>query len=329
MKRLLAFLLALAAVQASAAESFIVRLSDPPGDDIGDGTLVYPKDADFSRGSFDLRSIEISRDAQGFWFVATFGDFVRELWWAPEGAEGGSGRGSGRGKNHRLPFGFNLDIYIDLDRKPESGQMFSLPGRKVRIDRRYAWERAVILSPQPTIVRERLLTKLRANFPGRPAGEAEAAIDRTIFFPVKRTIFDKSIRFLVPHEFLGDTDGKNWAITAFVTMAAPIGDDDNLGVRQPQAEPTPDTLSYLDSEHVPSPVVDLLLTTAELQYKRLAAGRPLVGNAWGAGAVDEAEIEDSVDTVAMQLKELKGLLDQRLIDEADYRARRDKVLGGL
>lgn len=325
MMRLLGFLLAMAAAQATAAESFIVRLNDPASDDIGDGTLVYPKDADFSRGSFDLRSIEISRDAQGFWFVATFGDFVRELWWAPDGAEGGSGRG----KNHRLPFGFNLDLYIDLDRKPESGQMFTLPGRKVRIDRRYAWERAIILSPQPMTARERLLTKLRANFPGRPAGEAEAAIDKTMFFPVKRTIFDKSIRFLVPYEVLGDSSGKDWAITAFVTMAAPIEDDDNLGVRQPQAELARDALSYSDLEHVPSPVVDLLLPTAKLQYKRLAAGRPLVGNAWGPSALDEAEIEDSVDTVAMQLKELKDLLDQRLIDEADYRARRDKVLGGL
>jgi hypothetical protein len=325
MKRLLAFLLALAAAQATAAETFVVRLNDPPGDDIGDGTLVYPNDTDFSRGSFDLRSIEISRDAQGYWFVATFGDFVRELWWAPEGAKGGTGRG----KNHRLPFGFNLDIYIDLDRKPESGQMFTLPGRKARIDRRYAWERVVILSPQPMTARERLLTKLRANFPGRPEGEAEAAIDRTMFFPVKRTIFDKSIRFLVPEEFLGDSDGKDWAITAFVTMAAPIGDDDDLGVRQPQAEPTHDALSYSDPEHAPSPVVDLLLRTAELQYKLLAAGRPLVGNAWGPGAVDETELEDSVDTVAMQLKELKDLFDQRLIDEADYRARRNKVLGGL
>lgn len=325
MKRLLAFLLALAAAQVIAAETFIARLSDPPGDDIGDGTLAYPTDADFSRGSFDLRSIEISRDAQGFWFVVTFDDFVREWWWTPEGAKGGAGRI----KNHRLPFHFNLDLYIDIDRKPESGQMFTLPGRKARIDRRYAWERAVILTPQPMTARERLLTKLRANFPGRPAGEAEAAINRTMFFPVKRSIFDKSIRFLVPHEFLGDSDGKNWAITAFVTIAAPIGDDDNLGVRQPQAEPTPDALSYSDPEHVPSPVVDLLLPTAELQYKLLAAGRPLVGNAWGLGAVDETEIEDSADTVAMQLKELKDLFDQRLIDEANYRAGRDKVLGGL
>lgn len=325
MTRFLAFLLVLVASHAWGAERFIVKLTDPAGDDFGDGTLVYPAKADFARGSFDLRSIEISRDSKGFWFAAEFGDFIREMWWAPGSVMGDSARN----KNHRLPFGFNLDIYIDTDRKSGSGQMFTLPGRKARIDRRYAWERAVILSPQPITMRKQLLAKLKTNFPGRPAGEAEATIDKTMYFPVKKSIFDKSIRFFVPKEFIGDSDGEDWAIAAFVTMAAPVEDDDNLGVRQPTAELTPDAIGYSNRDGVPLPVIDMLLPTAELQYKLLASMRPLVGSSWGPGAIDETKIEDSIESFALRLKELKDLFDHRLIDEVDYKAQRENILGEL
>lgn len=323
--RLFVFVLGLAAGYACAAERLVAMLTDPAGDDLGDGTLVYPAESDLSRGNFDLRSLEVSRDDKGFWFVVTFGDFIRELWWTPGGSKGLPVRR----RNHRLPFGFNLDLYIDIDRKPASGQMFTLPGRKARIDRRYAWERAIILSPQPMTARDQLLAKLKANFPGRPQGEAEAAIDKTMYFPVKKAIHDKSIRFFVPQGFFGDTDGEDWAITAFVTMATPVENDDNLGVRQPEREPPPDGLGYSDPDHVPSPVIDVLLPGVELQYKLLSAGRPLVGSSWGPGAVDEIELDDSVETFAFRLKEVKDLFDHHLIDEADYKAQRDRILREL
>lgn len=318
-------LLALLVGHAWGAERLIATLVDPAGDDLGDGTLIYPEHGEFRRGTFDLRGLEISRDENGFWFVATFGDFIHEMWWTPWG----SGDSPGLKRDHRLPFGFNLDLYIDLDRKAGSGQMFTLPGRKVRIDRRYAWERAIILSPQPMTARGRLLAKLRANFPGRPQGEAEATIDTTMYFAAKKRVHDKSIRFFVPREFVGDTDGQNWAVTAIVTMAAPVEDDDNLGVRQLAAELTPDAPFSSDPDKVPSPVIDMLLPSAELQYRLLAAGRSLVGTSWGPSAVDETAIEDSVETLSSRLKELKDLFDHGLVAEQDYRARRDEILGGL
>ncbi|MBI5786361.1 MAG: SHOCT domain-containing protein, partial [Rhodocyclales bacterium] len=198
-----------------------------------------------------------------------------------------------------------------------------------RINRRYAWERAVILSPQPKTAREQLLAKLKANIPGRPPGEAEAAIDKTIYFPAKRSVFDKSIRFFVPKEFIGDSDGEDWALTAFVTMAAPIEDDDNLGVRQPQKEVASDALAYSNREKAPPPVIDVLLTSADLQYRLLAANRALVGSSWGPNAIDESELDESVETVASRLQQLKDMVDRGLIDEAEYSAQREKVLAEL
>ncbi len=318
-------LLVLAAGCAWGGERLIAKLSDPAGDDVGDGTLVYSAKADFPAGSFDLRSIEISRDQDGFWFVATFGDFIREMWWTPGGGKGGPAQE----RNHRLRFGLNLDLYIDSDRKYDSGQLFTLPGRKMRIDRRYAWERAVILSPQPRTAREQLLAKLKANIPGRPPGEAEAAIDKAIYFPVKRSVFDRSIRFFVPKEFIGDSDGEDWALTAFVTMAAPIEDDDNLGVRQPQKEATPDAPAYGSRDGPPSPVIDVLLASADLQYKLLASNRALVGSSWGPNAIEESELDESVETLATRLQELKDLFGHGLIDEAEYRAQRERILADI
>ncbi len=325
MKRLWILLLVLATGVAGAAERSLVKLIDPSGDDDGDGTLVYPVAGDIKRGSVDLRGLDISRDENGFWFTVTVGDFIREMWWVP----GGGKNVSARNKTNRLPFGFNIDIYVDTDRKPGSGHMFTLPGRKARIDRRYAWEKAIILSPQPQTARKQLLAKLRENFPNRPPAEAEASIDGTMYFVTRRTIRDRSISFFVPKEFIGTSDGTDWAVTAFVTLAAPVENDGNLGVRQFSKETLPDNLSYSGDKAPPLPIVDLLLPSGEMQARVLAAGRPLVGYSWGAHAIDEVEIDESVQTFTVRLLDLKDQREQGLISDAEYKTLRDKILGEL
>lgn len=325
MKTVWMLLLVLATSLAGAAERSLVKLIDPSGDDDGDGTLVYPVSGDIKRGSLDLRGLDISRDENGFWFTATFGDFIREMWWAP----GGGKNVSARNKTNRLPFGFNLDIYVDTDRKPGSGHLFTLPGRKARIDRRYAWEKAIIISPQPQTARKQLLAKLRENFPNRPVGEAEASIDSTMLFVTRRTISDRSISFFVPKEFMGNSDGTDWAVTAFVTLAAPVESDGNLGVRQFAKEAMPDNLSYSGDKAPPLPIVDLLLPSGEMQTRILSTGRPLVGYSWGKHAIDEVEIDESVQTFTARLLDLKDQREQGLISDAEYAAQRAKILGEL
>lgn len=206
------------------------RCPTPAGDDVGDGTLLYPTGGVLQPGDLDLRSLRIHRDADGYWFTATFGNFIHENWWSPKGDDAGEFSKQGQ---HRLPFGFNLDIYIDTDRKSGSGNLFTLPGRQARIDRRYAWERVVVLSPRPQAMRSHLLGKLRETFPGRPESEAEASIDGTMYFAAYRQKLDRSVSFFVPNAFLGDSDPTKWAVTAFVTVAAAVVDAKDLGVMQP------------------------------------------------------------------------------------------------
>ena len=53
-------------------------------------------------------------------------------------------------------YAFNLDIYVDTDRVAGSGNTITLPGRGARIDAASAWEKAVLLTPRPELMRRQL-----------------------------------------------------------------------------------------------------------------------------------------------------------------------------
>lgn len=304
---------------ATAAERPLAQLIDPADDDVGDGTLEYSMGEQLRRGDLDLRSLNVSRDEDGYWLVATFGGPIRSTWWVlPNSRDLYS-----RQARSELPFNFNLDIYIDTDRKPGSGQTFTLPGRNVRIDSRYAWERAIILSPLPKSARAQLIDKLTRNFPDRPAGEAAASVDSNMHFVSIRRIKENSVAIHVPRHFMGDTDGSDWAVTAFVTGASPVMTDDNLGVLQPGAD------HPVAGQALPAPIIDALLPTAELQFRLLRQGTPLTGLSWGVNTANEVELEGGAQSFRARLKSLKELLDQRLINEADYHAKRQRILDEL
>jgi hypothetical protein len=319
MFRLLLLVAALAPSFCWGVDIRLATLSDPGGDDKGIGTLTYPVGGELRPGDLDLRSLEISRSETGFTFVATFSNPIREKWWLPaEGREPASLAG-----NSALPFNLNLDLYIDTDRKNASGFLFTLPGRKVRIDSRYAWERVIVLSPQANAMRARLLATLMKNFPDRPVAEAEASIDETMFFASRLRLQNNAISFFVPKKFMGVSDGTNWAVTALVTAATPVKDDGNLGVMQL----APSTES--SGRNTPPPVFDTLLPSAEQQYGQLAAGESLTGLSWGPSSANETDFEDLSRTFSSRLKSLSDQRAQGLIGEVDYRAQRARLLGEL
>ena len=318
MLRFLLLTAALAHPLCWGADVRLVTLSDPAGDDKGNGTLTYPVAGELRPGDLDLRSLDVIRSEAGFTFVATFTNRIQEKWWLPaEGREAASQAGSSP-----LPFNINLDLYIDTDRKNGSGFLFTLPGRKARVDSRYAWERVVVLSPQANAVRARLLTTLMKNFPGRPVSEAEASIDETMFFASRQRLRENAISFFVPIKFMGASDGTNWAVTALVTAATPVKDDGNLGVMQPAPSVDP-------SGRIPLPVYDSLLPRAEQQFSQLVAGESLTGLSWGPSSANEVDFEDLSRTFASRLKSLRDQRAQGLINEADYQAQREQLLGKL
>jgi hypothetical protein len=294
----IALLLSLATPMATAwaGQQTLITINDPAGDDYGAGTLNYPQRSDFQTGDLDLLQMKISRDEGGFWFEAMFRNPIRD----PSGVANAIGNESLADFARKGFYQFNIDVYIDTDRATGSGNGFALPGRHVSIDPAYAWEKAVILTPRPELMRQQLLDALSEQFPGRPKTETEATVDQLLFFPTRIRVRGKLIAFFVPADFFAGSDGTDWAATALVTGAITNISSDlsffhsakkqldrlQLGVMQPAAGHHGNTFGY--SGAIPSPVVDLLSSSAEQQARQLAAMNNLTGTSWGPHAVNDA-----------------------------------------
>lgn len=371
---------------AGAGQQLLVTISDPPGDDYGAGTLVYPQRADFKTGDLDLLQLKISRDDEGFWFEAMFKNPIRD----PVNVPNPVGAESLANFARKGFYQFNLDVYVDTDRVQGSGNTFTLPGRQVKIDPAYAWEKAVILTPRPELMRQQLLAAMAEQFPDRTSAETEASVDQAMFFPTRIRVRGKSISFFVPAGFFAGSDGTDWAVTAFVTGAITTIPADltlfpstktplerlQLGVMQPVAGRPKDTFGYRGA--MPSPVVDMLDTSAEQQVRQLTAKDDLTGVSWGAHAVNDNAISVATNdaqrveqkpavsviakpavpiadllqpgnpaiakpmetqpaepipskdpSITQRLQTLQQLFDQKLIDEADFKQQKLRILNDL
>lgn len=219
---LLAIVLAtivLAAPAFGAKEIF--QLSDPRGDDHGDGKYIYPDNSELNRGDLDILSLTAKQEGQGTLFEATFAKPVKV-----PGREIIDDLGTELVEAAR--FGFylqNLDIYIDTDRAAGSGGLTMLPGRNAEIDPAFAWEKAIILTPRPHEAKaelKRMLVKT-LNEDAQKEGsnlsdeEVEALkkqipvdIDQRLFFPTQIRVRGQKISFFVPGIFLGGPAKPTW-----------------------------------------------------------------------------------------------------------------------
>lgn len=387
MRRFLLFAaMMLSTLGAWAGQQTLVTLSDPPGDDYGAGTLVYPQRADFQAGDLDLLQLKISRDEDGFWFEAMFKNPIRD----PEGVPNAVGAESLANFARKGFYQFNIDVYVDTDRVKGSGNTSTAPGRQARIDPAFAWEKAVILTPRPELMRRQLLDALTEQFPDRSNAETEASVDQEMFFPTRIRVRGKSIAFFVPAGFFPGSDATDWAVTALITGAITTIPADmslfpstkkpleriQLGLMQPAPGHPKDTFGY--SGAMPSPVVDMLGSSAEQQVLQLTAKNGLTGISWGLHAVNDiitpvatsdaqivkqrsggsivekpvvpignllqpenataakptetrpAEAMPPTDaSIARRLQTLKHLFDQKLIDEAEYKQQKQRILNEL
>lgn len=296
--RLFACLL-LCAGQALAAPTLVASFNDPAGDDNGGGNLLYPMSKDYQEGDLDLRAFSLSRDSDGFWFEATFANPIRN----PANAYAGAGAESLGDWARKGFYTFNIDVYIDMDRRKDSGNTFTLPGRKLRIDGNYAWERAVILTPRPEAIRTELMTALQKQYPERSNGELDASIDQSIYLPTKVKVRGKTILFFVPQDFFGNQGGSDWAMSVLVTGARPFSatggsllsagktplEELELGVLQPVPGRSRTSFGYIGNV-APSPVVDALLPSADQQAAVLSGDLPLTGVSWGKHAGNDTAV---------------------------------------
>jgi carbohydrate-binding DOMON domain-containing protein len=171
---------------AGAARAEGVKFADPTGDDKGPGTYTYPTDAVYTAGSFDLVAFEVG-EGDNPDFKVTVNDRLADPW------------GMGVGFATQMVF-----IFIDKDGAAGKGHTKSLPGLNVDFAPDSAWEKVIILSPQPA---SRVSAEVKAK-------AADLAAD--IVIPRRTVGIGKSISAKVKLEDLGGGDPKTWGYQVVV-----------------------------------------------------------------------------------------------------------------
>jgi hypothetical protein len=214
-----------------AAREPLFLISDPRGDDHGDGSLVYPLRPDMEPGDLDLVELAAYPEPGGTAFRVTLGRAVRE-----PGRVAVDSVGTQLATLARHGFyTFNLDLYIDIDREPGSGRVDTLPGRKVEIAPEDAWEKVVVLSPTPFEAKGELRQEMleawkrqrieeHASFDDRAVRRRREQIGEElrslVYFPARVRVTGPHVEFFVPGWFLaGGAARPEWGYVAFVTGA--------------------------------------------------------------------------------------------------------------
>jgi carbohydrate-binding DOMON domain-containing protein len=183
---------------AGAAQAAGVKFADPTGDDKGPGTYVYPTDAVYTPGSFDLVAFEVS-DGDNADFKVTFNDRLADPW------------GMGVGFATQMVF-----IFIDKDGEAGKGHTKSLPGLNVDFAPESAWEKVIILSPQPA---SRVSAEVKAK-------AADLAAD--IVIPRRTVGSGKTISAKVKLDELGGGDPATWGYQVVVQSNEGFPDKSDL-----------------------------------------------------------------------------------------------------
>jgi hypothetical protein len=301
--------------RASAAEPAIFTLTDPRGDDYGDGTVTYPLREDLKKGDLDLLSLVARPDREGTLFEATFARPIAK----PQSLVIDN-LGTTADKVARFGFyTFNLDIYIDTDRVPGSGSLALLPGRKAEVDPANAWEKAICLTPRPFEAKEglkRLLVRFARRDVKARTGKVDPAemketeagisadVDKRVFFPTRVRVVGPTVSFVVPVAFLGGRAQPTWSYVVAVSGAdivQKIDVPDMLGL----SEPDPDSLmilpvsyrNYVDrfattrDDPLLPPIIDLIVPPGKKQEEILRDDDPKSGRLVRLPGVVPAEIK--------------------------------------
>lgn len=281
----------------------IIELTDPKGDDHGDGNFVYPSQG-FHRGDLDLVGFTVENDGDDVVFTV---EFARRINKPKRGAADELGTDFLKIARHGF-YQFNVDVYVDTDRRYGSGYTRLLPGRLATVAPDDAWDAAVIAAPRPLLIKGMLRSLLKDelvdlqqdedadNETANRARVASARMDRVVHFATDYRVRGKRLRFTVPQSALGGPAQDTWAYTVLVTgadlqaslqmmSATGLSSTDNgmLGVLpiSPGEEWTNRFGGGRSGEPLQPPIVDLIVPRGEEQETVLSdyssrQGRPAV-----------------------------------------------------
>jgi hypothetical protein len=194
--------LLLQSLQAAAQPQELVRIEDESGDDHGAGGVTYPDDKLFLAKCLDLTEFRVLPFSGGVRFEV---DFAVRIPRPPEDRKVTQRTYLRELQNNGL-FLQNVDIYIDQDGAPGSGETLTIPGRNADVDPSSAWEKAVVLTPQPDAARSIL------KLAGRTLADK-------VLFPDRLQLRGKTLVVEAPESFLGRFDPQ-WGYIVAVTGAS-------------------------------------------------------------------------------------------------------------
>ena len=174
-------------LRASAGGDAAITLTDPAGDDNGPGTYKYPTKPLYTKGSFDIRKLEVSEKGDRVEFRLTVGAHIDDPWDSK----------SWDGNGFSIQF---AQIYIDTDHVAGKGFTGPLPGLgSLKWADDEAWDKVVLLSPQG---RARLSAELRKAGPMKPAA----------IIPTTTRVQGSTLIATVKRSDLGDAPLSKWGI---------------------------------------------------------------------------------------------------------------------
>jgi len=172
--------LSLALAGAGAARAQEIDFKDPTGDDDGPGTYKYPTDKVYKPGSFDLTGLKVTQKGDKVTFAVSVNSDLEDPWAMPK------------------PANFSIQMAFVFIKTGKGGFTKGVPGLNVQFGPDDAWNKVVILSPQPA---------------GRVKSEARvkaADLKDGIVVPAETTGSGRTITGTVDKKDLGEGDVTKW-----------------------------------------------------------------------------------------------------------------------
>lgn len=190
--------LAVLAMPALAQE---MTFADPTGDDFGPGEYVYPTDAVYTNGSFDLTALEVEVKGDNVEFEVSVNNRLEDPW--------------------RMGTGFSVQMFfIFIDTTPGAGHTETLPGLNVQFAEADAWDKVVILSPQGA---SRVNTEVQ---------QKAASLQDDIVVPARLRGSGRSVSARVKLDELGGGDPSTWGYQVVVQSNEGFPADNDLLTRK-------------------------------------------------------------------------------------------------
>lgn len=244
-RRMVQAALALAAALAAPVGAESVTFTDPVGDDNGPGGYVYPTDAVYTRGSFDLTELSIEAKGSRASVDVTLNTTLQDPW------------GMGGGFSVQMIF-----VFIDTDGKAGSGHTTAPAGLNVQFAPESAWEKCIVLSPQPA---------------ARVNQEIEAkggALAKDLVVPTRTQAAGRTISGQVRLSEIGEGDPATWGYQVVVQSNEGFPADNDLLTRKVNEFEGQHRFGGGTDYDCDPHVIDVLGDHAQLAYECGADGSP-------------------------------------------------------